>query len=295
MSAFFCGWLCAGARREDPVWDRATESRVKRRGKNVSTNICSSCGFELQSDFRFCPGCGADLQKPIQCPNCGQSNEPSFKFCAECGTPLYKTMQEAQPKTGTKQKEAQVVEVPPPPKVGITIEFPFSTSQTFDFAVKEATKHPSFAQFGEGKKALHRVTYDPADILMAVELVEYLKGWRRRVFRRGQGVSSPSYTALDMNKNINSIYGDVFKQGFHSRNTPTGFVGDASQTKEVTGNLIRKEYVTNCRSKSIQIAFALRWIPHGCLRCLRPSQSKLILTRIETGNLLRVGTRIPLA
>ena len=30
---------------------------------------CPSCETELNNDFRFCPHCGYDLQKPIVCPN----------------------------------------------------------------------------------------------------------------------------------------------------------------------------------------------------------------------------------
>ena len=50
----------------------------------------------------------------------------------------------------------------PPPGHGVTIEFPFSTSASFDFAVESARALPGFRQFGEAKKALYRVTLDPS-------------------------------------------------------------------------------------------------------------------------------------
>jgi hypothetical protein len=43
-----------------------------------------------------------------------------------------------------------------------------------------AKKFPTFRQYGEGKKAIYRVTLDPQDMASAIELIEYLKGWRRR-------------------------------------------------------------------------------------------------------------------
>jgi hypothetical protein len=73
------------------------------------------------------------------------------------------------------------MEIEPPPANGITIEFPYSTAQAFDFAVASAKQFPTFQQYREDKKAVYRVTFDPLDMASALELVEYLKGWRRRV------------------------------------------------------------------------------------------------------------------
>ena len=72
------------------------------------------------------------------------------------------------------------MEVEPPPNVGITIEFPFSTAQTFDFAVAEARKFESFRKYGEEKKALYRVTVSANELMLASNLIEHMKGWRRR-------------------------------------------------------------------------------------------------------------------
>lgn len=40
---------------------------------------------------------------------------------------------------------------------------------------------PEYRQYGEGKKALFRVTIDPLEMVSALELIEHMKGWRRRV------------------------------------------------------------------------------------------------------------------
>ncbi len=47
---------------------------------------CTSCGFDVQSDFAFCPKCGAK-QSNI-CPSCGYSCPPDFAFCPKCGTEI---------------------------------------------------------------------------------------------------------------------------------------------------------------------------------------------------------------
>ena len=54
----------------------------------MSQSICPSCNKELMSDYRFCPHCGYDMQKPIVCPNCEYANESNSKFCQECGVQL---------------------------------------------------------------------------------------------------------------------------------------------------------------------------------------------------------------
>ena len=49
--------------------------------KTMSQNFCPSCSKELAGEFRFCPHCGYDMQKPIVCPNCQYANESNSKFC----------------------------------------------------------------------------------------------------------------------------------------------------------------------------------------------------------------------
>ncbi|MBE0681704.1 MAG: zinc ribbon domain-containing protein [Anaerolineales bacterium] len=163
----------------------------------MSQNICPSCKKELVNDFRFCPHCGYDLKKPVVCSNCQYSNEGNSKFCQECGTPLYST---SNTKAETKNAEAEpeiLVGMEPPSKNGITIEFPFSTAQSFDFAVEAAKKFPTFKKFGQDKKALYRITIQPNEMETLAELLEHLKGWRKRtVYVNGEKVTWDSVFAF---------------------------------------------------------------------------------------------------
>lgn len=47
---------------------------------------CCDCGFEVQSDFAFCPRCGT--KQPCPCPSCGLRCAPDFVFCPQCGARL---------------------------------------------------------------------------------------------------------------------------------------------------------------------------------------------------------------
>ena len=40
--------------------------RWKRR-KNWSRCVCSACSFESDSEYHFCPNCGADMREEKQC------------------------------------------------------------------------------------------------------------------------------------------------------------------------------------------------------------------------------------
>jgi len=139
---------------------------------------CDFCGFELQDNFLFCPGCGKDLKRKGICLKCGHENEQDTNFCQKCGSSL--KQEKKQPSVSAESptdemKESKI------PSSGITVEFPYSSSQTFDFAVEEAQKHPTFNQFGEAKKVIYRVTFSQEEMEAATRLVEKLKGWRNRV------------------------------------------------------------------------------------------------------------------
>lgn len=157
----------------------------------MTQSTCPSCNAELAGEFRFCPNCGHDLQKPIVCPNCEYPNESNSKFCQECGIPLRGTQStKARPKLKITEPQAAIVEIGPPPTSGITVEFPHSSAQSFDFAVECAKKFSTFRQYGEDKKALYRVTFEPHEMDLATELAEHLKGWRRRtVYVDGEKVT----------------------------------------------------------------------------------------------------------
>ena len=45
---------------------------------------CGGCGFEVSSDFAFCPKCGAKVDRA--CPSCGFACPAEFAFCPKCGT-----------------------------------------------------------------------------------------------------------------------------------------------------------------------------------------------------------------
>lgn len=141
--------------------------------------ICPNCSSEIQDSFNFCPNCGSDLGKPIVCTVCNYSNEPNSKFCQECGEPLFERFKKKESKP--KEAKAEIVEIPEPSKTGITIEFPYTTAQSFEFAVKEAKHFETFEQFGSDKKAIYRVTLSENELYKAKSLLDQLKGWRKRI------------------------------------------------------------------------------------------------------------------
>lgn len=147
---------------------------------------CSTCSTEIQDSFNFCPNCGSDLDRPIVCNKCNYINESNSKFCQECGSPLFEKFKKIH--TQTKVANVAVI-VPDPSSNGITIEFPFTSAQSFEFAVKEAKSFETFEQFGEDKKAVFRVTLNKNEIYRAKELLLQIKGWRKRtVYVNGEKV-----------------------------------------------------------------------------------------------------------
>lgn len=149
---------------------------------------CPKCSVEILESHRFCPSCGYDLNKPIICPECNYSNESNSKFCQECGIPLIKSVK-SKIKKIEKETLTEVV-IDPIPNKGITIEFPFSTASSFEFAVKEAEKLPNFKKFGDGKNALYRINVNESELFDVVNLLEQLKGWRKRaVYVNGEKVT----------------------------------------------------------------------------------------------------------
>jgi len=101
------------------------------------------CGARIEEDFGFCPSCGIQVQKSTVCPNCGTESVVGAKFCPNCSTQL----------PTSSGVVVEIDEISDPLSHGITPEFSFPTSQTFEFAVAEARGYPSFSQYGEGKKA----------------------------------------------------------------------------------------------------------------------------------------------
>jgi len=103
-----------------------------------------------------------------------------MKFCPKCGTPVAASASAPTASTAPTKNVVEILESEPPPQQGITIEFPYSSSASFEFAVKAARAFSTFKQFGEGKKAIYRVNFPSHDMPAAMELVENLKGWRNR-------------------------------------------------------------------------------------------------------------------
>ena len=143
---------------------------------------CPSCNTETRDTFKFCPACGFHLKGPVTCPACKFENGAGSIFCARCGTELSASATSAPLQTASGQIEhALDIDVPiPTPGDGITIEFPHSTAQTFELAVTCARRLTGFQQYGNGKDAVFRVSFDPSKLESALELNELLKGWRRR-------------------------------------------------------------------------------------------------------------------
>lgn len=49
---------------------------------------CPSCSTELPDTAKFCPECGAKIDRKTVCPSCGTEVAPGSKFCPECGCKL---------------------------------------------------------------------------------------------------------------------------------------------------------------------------------------------------------------
>lgn len=53
--------------------------------------FCKNCGTEINGTAKFCPGCGAKVEKKTDssvCPACGALVKPGAKFCENCGATL---------------------------------------------------------------------------------------------------------------------------------------------------------------------------------------------------------------
>jgi RNA polymerase subunit RPABC4/transcription elongation factor Spt4 len=63
--------------------------------KSISTINCPFCGEGTESDAKFCPICGSNLEGKLNeekktkiCPNCAHELPLDAKFCASCGGKL---------------------------------------------------------------------------------------------------------------------------------------------------------------------------------------------------------------
>lgn len=120
---------------------------------------------------------------------------------------------------GTQKAGPTVSSINPIPPKGVTIEFFYSTSANFDFAVAAAQKFKRFYQHGEGKKAVYRVTFGRDEMHIAVELVDFLKGWRKRaVYINGEKVTWDSVFSFGwcFKKRMSSFKPDFYCFGYEN-------------------------------------------------------------------------------
>lgn len=129
-------------------------------------------------------------QKPVNNLNSEYPNESNSKFSQECGTPLSGKVT-TQRRTKAKAADPQAgVLIEPPPSTGITIEFQYSSDQSFKFAVKCAKKFHTFRQYGDDEKAIYRITLKANEMDFATELIDHLKGLQKRaVYVDGEKVT----------------------------------------------------------------------------------------------------------
>ena len=150
---------------------------------------CPSCNsIGLKSDYLFCPYCGNQLIKTGKCPSCGQKNEEDAKFCNKCGSSLQTGLSaKTSSRDNISTPKVAVLDIESPPTTGITIDFSYSSSANFDFAIQTAESFSSFKQFGEGKKTLYRVNFDPSEIETSIELAKFVRGWKSsRIYAEGE-------------------------------------------------------------------------------------------------------------
>lgn len=105
-----------------------------------------------------------------KCSKCHNELEEHFKFCPYCGFSMIQNCESAKIITPDD----------------ITIEFNFSTAQTFGLAIEEARRISTFQQIGNGKKALFRLSVDNNEIELLNPILRQLKGWKnRKVYIKG--------------------------------------------------------------------------------------------------------------
>ena len=74
------------------VWEGAASSEEDKKGmaadqwKETVRATCPDCGKALAATAKFCPECGAKIQRAVHCSECGAKLAPGAKFCADCGT-----------------------------------------------------------------------------------------------------------------------------------------------------------------------------------------------------------------
>lgn len=79
------------SRTSEEIWAHsrvAEEDRAALQEKSWREGVratCPQCNGALAKTSKFCPHCGAKIQREAFCAECGAKLPPGGKFCAECG------------------------------------------------------------------------------------------------------------------------------------------------------------------------------------------------------------------
>jgi DNA-directed RNA polymerase subunit M/transcription elongation factor TFIIS len=74
----------------EAVWEKPAASTDDQAVANADWSqnrrgTCPECGAALGASVKFCPDCGAKIEKAAFCQECGAKLQPGAKFCGECG------------------------------------------------------------------------------------------------------------------------------------------------------------------------------------------------------------------
>ncbi len=179
-------------------------------------STCSDCGLVLKEEFNFCPNCGSPVAHngfstpevkiidvlettggPLQVDVLAERTGLEVKdiLVHLLTLELKSTVRQmagkqfvlvkskpahATPKQLEHRSPAKLGEGIEPTPTSVTIEFRFSTSPSYEFAVEAAKKFEGYQATGRDKKVVHQVTVPFEEIESLRSLLEYLKGFRNR-------------------------------------------------------------------------------------------------------------------
>lgn len=75
----------AEAVRENARISEEDRQQVEGDWNETIRASCPQCEAPLAINAKFCPECGAKIQKKIFCSQCGKPMAPNARFCQECG------------------------------------------------------------------------------------------------------------------------------------------------------------------------------------------------------------------
>ncbi len=82
-------------------------------------SYCTSCGYKVEKEYKYCPNCGNELNLPLReenkgavvlCKNCGEENPASAFECNSCGAALKKGKPDRKKGRNEKKKTAKPAE-----------------------------------------------------------------------------------------------------------------------------------------------------------------------------------------